>query len=538
MIRILKRLCLGLPKHVAIIAITYGIISGGFIAVLQYICAMLVLDNIEDFYVSLAVLSIIYIGIWSTTYFFGENFIEMSDIYINNYAQRYYYNKLYKIKPEILKQNSTGYICALVQKTSAAQAECLFVLTDSTMFRLGKTMFVVLMMFQYSAVIACLLLILQFLGCFVRIYSHYKHTSKYIKTATMAESMRDQLYVDILQNINTIQKTQAIGFTLDKVDQRLDNALTEHWKWQYSGNFWYTVMRVTILLWVPLSLLYCYVTGNMELLHMKEMWALVGASAFPAVDAGEGVSKFLRRYDRFHHAHDMLTDILDNKNIRKDICKKPFTSLVVNDCIYQYTDNSTKTAVTVEIPKFELKRGDRVCIQGVSGQGKTTLLNIMSQEIETPNVIINSQYNDQRLDCVFVSQDTEILDMSLRDNLLMGYDADDSYLEYLLCQVGLYDWFKLLPDGFDTCLGERGVFVSSGQRQRINLLRGLLQINKDVYLLDEPTSNLDDETEGRVIKLIEEILHEKTIVIVTHRPAIKKICNKFYTFRDGCLYED
>ena len=84
-------------------------------------------------------------------------------------------------------------------------------------------------------------------------------------------------------------------------------------------------------------------------------------------------------------------------------------------------------------------------------------------------------------------------------------------------------------------MGERGVFVFTGQRQRLNLVRGLLIQDKEVYLLDEPTSNVDEETEQKMIEAIQEYLQGKTVVIVTHRAAIKKICNKAYKFTDSVL---
>jgi ATP-binding cassette subfamily C protein LapB len=69
--------------------------------------------------------------------------------------------------------------------------------------------------------------------------------------------------------------------------------------------------------------------------------------------------------------------------------------------------------------------------------------------------------------------------------------------------------------------------LSAGQKQRVNLARGVL-LDRSLYLLDEPTSHLDEATEKAVVAAIKKYLGNKTMVIVTHRPAIKKICNKFY----------
>lgn len=74
----------------------------------------------------------------------------------------------------------------------------------------------------------------------------------------------------------------------------------------------------------------------------------------------------------------------------------------------------------------------------------------------------------------------------------------------------------------DTVVGEKGLKLSVGQKQRMNIVRGIL-LDKDIYVLDEPTSNLDKETEMLIVDLIQKYLQSKTVIIVTHREEIKKI---------------
>ena len=88
-----------------------------------------------------------------------------------------------------------------------------------------------------------------------------------------------------------------------------------------------------------------------------------------------------------------------------------------------------------------------------------------------------------------------------------------------------------------TVVGERGLKLSVGQKQRLNIIRGIL-LDKDIYVLDEPTSNLDKETEKLIVNLIEKYLHNKTVVIVTHREEIKKICKKHYIFQENQMREE
>lgn len=96
-----------------------------------------------------------------------------------------------------------------------------------------------------------------------------------------------------------------------------------------------------------------------------------------------------------------------------------------------------------------------------------------------------------------------------------------------LKEAGLEDWVNRLEDGLDTIVGEKGLKLSVGQKQRLNIIRGIL-LDKDIYILDEPTSNLDKETEKMIINLIKKYLKEKTVIIVTHREEIKDICDRHY----------
>ena len=85
-------------------------------------------------------------------------------------------------------------------------------------------------------------------------------------------------------------------------------------------------------------------------------------------------------------------------------------------------------------------------------------------------------------------------------------------------------------------VGERGIKLSAGQKQRLNLIRGIL-IDKDLYFFDEPTSNLDSLSEEKITNMIEKYLKDKTYVIVTQRPKLKELCNKHYIFENHMMKE-
>ena len=184
--------------------------------------------------------------------------------------------------------------------------------------------------------------------------------------------------------------------------------------------------------------------------------------------------------------------------------------IIISDGVFSYKDRSKE----IKIPDFSIKKGDKVSVMGESGQGKTTILNILSgtYHLKSGNLIFDGKVvNNKKPDIVYISQDVELFDMSIKDNLTLGKNISEK---------------KILE-----------MFEDAGQRQRLNIIRGIL-INKDVYFFDEPTSNLDRESEEKIVNMIDNYLRDKTYIIVTHRDSIKRLCNKHYVFKDYTMLEE
>ena len=352
--------------------------------------------------------------------------------------------------------------------------------------------------------------------------------------ATKAESIRDKSTIDSISNISTIQKMRSRKFILTKLQKDCNECSRTVRNWAYKNEIVYCGFKLCNYLYLPIVCLILYLYPNL-VENKVELFGFLSIICIQLVHTSKSIAMAILKYSKLKASVKKINEIFNEENKRSPFIEEDFNNAQIIDVEYKYADIERNTTTTVKIPLFQLNKGDKICIYGESGQGKTTLLNILSGEIETNGVIINGHSTNKRLECVFISQDTEILDMSLRDNLTLGANIDDSEIIDLINRVGLKEWYEKQKDGLDTRLGERGVFVSTGQRQRLNLIRGLLKKDKEVYLLDEPTSNVDEQTELKMIDIIQDYLKDKTVVIVTHRPTIKKICNKGYKFTDSIL---
>jgi len=186
--------------------------------------------------------------------------------------------------------------------------------------------------------------------------------------------------------------------------------------------------------------------------------------------------------------------------------------------------------------------GERILITGYSGQGKSTFLSLLAKQLvpqsgdlywnDTPYSLF-----DETLQRSFslVSQETELFTLTLRDNLTLGQAIPDDEIISLLRQLDLSNLLESLPHGLSTAVGERGLTLSTGQKQRINLARGLL-LKRPILLLDEPTSNLDPATEAAVLACLSGLPAELTLIIVSHSETLRPLCSKHYEFRGGVLH--
>jgi ABC-type transport system involved in cytochrome bd biosynthesis fused ATPase/permease subunit len=113
---------------------------------------------------------------------------------------------------------------------------------------------------------------------------------------------------------------------------------------------------------------------------------------------------------------------------------------------------------------------------------------------------------------------------TVRYNLQLACpDATDDQLRQVL-HVAMADFVYQLPDGIDTMLGERGIGLSEGQAQRIAIARGLLRPGS-ILLLDEISSSLDEQTEHELFSRLFDYCHDKTMIFITHRPAVSLLCD-------------
>jgi ATP-binding cassette subfamily B protein len=190
---------------------------------------------------------------------------------------------------------------------------------------------------------------------------------------------------------------------------------------------------------------------------------------------------------------------------------------------------------------FQIEAGTFCAILGPSGAGKSTIADLLVRFLDPDAGRITAdgvdlrllRLDDLRREIVLVDQTPHLFNSSVAENISYSHPAATrARIEAAGHEAGLDEMIQRLPQGYDTQTGERGLALSAGERQRIALARALL-CNPSVLILDEPTSALDPETERIVAQNLRRSLHGRTVVVITHRPALAEIADTVFQLKDG-----
>ena len=199
--------------------------------------------------------------------------------------------------------------------------------------------------------------------------------------------------------------------------------------------------------------------------------------------------------------------------------------------------------LTLNKINFSIKKGERLGIVGESGAGKSTFLDIL-MGLLTPTdgelfidgtLLTNLNKADWMRKIAHVPQSIALFDISIIENIAFGVEferIDITRAHESAKRAKIFDFIMKLPNGFETNIGERGVFLSGGQRQRLGLARAFYK-GAELLVLDEATSALDDATESEIMYDINELSRETTLVMVAHRLTTLRGCDRVVQIRDA-----
>ena len=243
-----------------------------------------------------------------------------------------------------------------------------------------------------------------------------------------------------------------------------------------------------------------------------------------------------------------LEEIFENKpeiyNPKNAVSNSISGKVNFSDVTFKYDDYKNNENVLDKV-NFDVDAGEVVALVGESGSGKSTLISLMSayyfpqegkvfiDDIETLKYNLTSL----RKQISIVPQEISLFNDTLEKNIKYGsFEASEENMIEATKKAHIYDYIQTLPDKFKTVVGERGVKLSVGQKQRIAIARAILQ-NPKILILDEPTSALDAITEKKITESLDLLMKERTTFIIAHRLSTVRKANKILVFDKGKIVE-
>lgn len=281
-----------------------------------------------------------------------------------------------------------------------------------------------------------------------------------------------------------------------------------------------------------------YLNGTMELAVCIVM-ILVSYIMFAALDSASSFSALLRVVDV---TIDKVNEIMASPqmDLEGEKVEAGNADIEVNNISFSYESRKIIDGISLKIPAKT-----SLAIVGPSGGGKTTLTNLIARfwDVDTGEITLNGKnikkynYDSLMANFSFVFQNVYLFKDTIANNIRFGTpEASMDKVMDAAKRACCHEFIMSLPKGYETVIGEDGVNLSGGERQRISIARAIMK-DSPIIILDEATANVDPENEEELIKAIEALTKEKTVIMIAHRLKTVRHADQIIVVEQGKIKE-
>jgi ABC-type transport system involved in cytochrome bd biosynthesis fused ATPase/permease subunit len=337
----------------------------------------------------------------------------------------------------------------------------------------------------------------------------------------------NDLLKDFIYKFNTIKKLNIFDFCYKKLDENKDSNLVILREDYNEDTFFYNALYI-----------YGFIIISSLFIKFDSFMVILGYMCFYAIMAIKfrgliyklvpTIKNILNTYANFDELENIFKDNIKHKDI------STFKTITLKNMLYECVD----TPCSIRVDNFEIEKGDEISIIGKPGQGKSTILNILSgmYKLSTGSILIDGEELKDNIDLAHLSFNDQVFNLSLRENLSLGMKVSDEVILQYIDEAGLSEWFGLLGNGLDTILDQKYIEINEEELIKLNIVRGIV-LDKSLYLIDDFGEYLDIDSEKRVAEMIKKYLKKKTFIIVAHKPIFTTICKKHYFIKNHTLLE-
>jgi ATP-binding cassette subfamily C protein LapB len=396
---------------------------------------------------------------------------------------------------------------------------------------------------QELALIMLLFLFLTIISGFI----YGNRTDALIKSSTLSSYKKLGLLVETVENAESIKSTNSGWKFQNKWNSLTNDGIDDEYKIKHfneiSSYITFLIQQINYMFLIAMG---AYIISSSDKLTMGSLIAISILSS-RVLNPFASIPSIIMSWSRAKMSIDDLNNIFklpsDNEGMEKPI--NPImlnVDLVCNDIQFAYS----KDSAVLKTKKLRITQGEKIGILGVIGSGKSTLLKVLAGLYKPQDGMISlnginlHQISREKISQTigYLPQNVKLFSGTLRDNLILGMIGikDETIIEASKLS-GLINLINSSPQGLDTLVPEGGDSVSSGQRQLIGLTR-LIILNPDIWLLDEPTANIDETTERMFLNFLNSYLINKTLVIISHKQSSFSIVNRLIVMSQNEIYLD
>lgn len=377
-----------------------------------------------------------------------------------------------------------------------------------------------------------------------------RNNAKYEKVSEDVKSTKKGKIIDAIGNFVNVKSFQKESQEIRSVEHEQTKTIAASGRSFFWGMVFWGSMSVFVrdLIW-PITIIlnvYLFLHGQLSIAQLTTLLSTILLFTNFVWEIIWYVSQLNLRFARAEEAHNylfgkqniaFLPEVGANSGAAPDFNK----SLEFSKLTFAYPDK-TQTNVLNEIT-LQISKGEKIGIVGRSGSGKSTLTKLLLgyYQIDDDQILLDDksiETNSLAKLISYVPQDTSLFHRSIADNI--AYASDHEFGREAIVEAAKQahadEFISQIDDGYEALVGERGVKLSAGQRQRIAIARAFLD-DKPILILDEATSALDSESEILIQEALEKLWEHKTVIAIAHRLSTLRNMDRIVVMDAGKIVE-
>lgn len=451
--------------------------------------------------------------------------------YITNHSVSYFQNNFsgaiaHKIKQiaEITKYFFTIYTVTILQVFTVLIFSCSIIYTKSILLSL-------------------------FILCFGSIYVYFSYFMAK-KSKLLASEWSDQSskvtgnLIDSIENMILVKSLAKANQEVDTIKEHLaeeKTKLTELKIYMVKTKIVHVLISSFIITSSLLSSIYLLINHIITMGDFFFIFMMITRLTNEFATLGDITTDILEKYGTLKESLSFIYKDQED-NVQQSNININNGEIHFNNVTFGYKPNH----IILNSINLKIKGGEKIALVGHSGSGKSTLTKLILRQYK-PKIgeilIDGSCLNDFNIDSInekitYIHQNVYLFNRSIRDNILYAKPgATEEELIEVCIKSGCLEFIQNKEKGFDTIIGERGVQLSGGEKQRLALARAFL-LNNPILILDEPTSALDSVSEKLIQESLNELIKGKTVIIIAHRLSTIKHMDRVLVMDHGKIIEE